>query len=114
MAEEPMVSVDLTSEMIEVGRQLLEVLDRYKFRARARFWFYFEESERWRLVVASPEARMGGPLLACLRKAVPTDPKTGGTRLARTWANGTFIAGACIYRLPLRRKLPVRRKRASV
>jgi hypothetical protein len=111
------------------------------------FWFYFEESERWRLVVASPEARMGGPLagyrrigalarkvpgaagllglnialltdrdplLACLRKVVPTDPKTGGTRLARTWANGTFIAGAYIFRLPLRRKLPVRRKRASV
>jgi hypothetical protein len=132
-----MVKVDLSSEMIEVGRQLLEVLDRHKFRVRACFWFYFEESERWRFVVASAEARMGGPLagyrrigaltrkvpgaaellgldttlltdkdplLACLRKAVPTDPKTGGTRLARTWANGTFIAGAYIYRLPFRRK----------
>lgn len=56
-----MVKPDLTLEMIEAGRQLLELLDRRKFRARACFWFYFPESDRWRFVVASPEVRVRGP-----------------------------------------------------
>jgi len=56
-----MVKAELTTEMIDVGRKLLELLDRKKFRARACFWFYFSESERWRFVVASPEVRTRGP-----------------------------------------------------
>lgn len=59
-----MVKVDLTNEMIDAGRQLLEVLDRHGFRARACFWLYFEESERWRFVVASPDVRVRGPRAA--------------------------------------------------
>ena len=55
-----MVKAELTTEMIDAGRQLLELLDREKFRARACFWFYFPESERWRFVVASPEVRARG------------------------------------------------------
>jgi len=64
LAEEPMVKPDLTTRMIEAGRQFLEELDRHKFRARACFWFYFPESDRWRFVVASPERRVRGPLAA--------------------------------------------------
>jgi hypothetical protein len=58
------VKANLTSEMIDAGRELLEALDRAKFRARACFWFYFPESDRWRFVVASPEVRSRGPLAA--------------------------------------------------
>ena len=61
MAEEPMVKADLTKEMIEAGRQLLELLDRAEFRAQACFWFYFSDADRWRLVIASPKVRAGGP-----------------------------------------------------
>ncbi|MGH2361825.1 MAG: hypothetical protein ACRDGM_14960 [bacterium] len=56
-----MVKPDLTTQMIDAGRQLLELLDRQKFRARACFWFYFAESDRWRFVIASPEVRVRGP-----------------------------------------------------
>lgn len=61
MAEESLVKPDLTTEMIDAGRRLLEFLDRQKFRARACFWFYFPDSDRWRFVVASPEVRVRGP-----------------------------------------------------
>lgn len=61
LAEEPMVKPNLTTQMIEAGCHLLELLDRQKFRARACFWFYFPESDRWRFVVASPEVRVQGP-----------------------------------------------------
>ena len=50
-----MVKPDLTTQMLDAGRQLLELLDRQKFRAPACFWFYFPESDRWRFVIASPE-----------------------------------------------------------
>ncbi len=56
-----MVKAGLTKEMIQAGSQLLELLDRANFRARACFWFYFPESDRWRFVVASPEVRARGP-----------------------------------------------------
>jgi hypothetical protein len=56
-----MVKADLTKEMIDAGRQLLELLDRERFRAKGCFWFYFPESDRWRFVVASPKVRVRGP-----------------------------------------------------
>ncbi len=56
-----MVKPDLTTEMIDAGRHLLELIDRQSFPAPACFWFYFAESERWRFVIASPEVRIHGP-----------------------------------------------------
>lgn len=56
-----MVKPDLTTQMIDAGRQLLGLLNRQKFCVRACFWFYFPESDRWRFVVASPEVRVRGP-----------------------------------------------------
>jgi len=56
-----MVKPDLTQQMIQAGRQLVELLDRQNFRAPGCFWFYFPESDRWRFVVASPEVRLHGP-----------------------------------------------------
>ncbi len=56
-----MVKPDLTTQMIDAGRRLLELLDRQKFLARACFWFYYPEPDRWRFVVASPEVRVHGP-----------------------------------------------------
>ena len=58
---------DLTTEMIDAGRALLALLDSQKFHARACFWFYFSESDRWRFVVASPEVRVRGPHAAYQR-----------------------------------------------
>jgi len=73
----------LTREMIEGGRQLLERLDRTGFRARACFWFYFPDSDRWRLVFASSEVRNRGPLAAYLKidaavRRLPADAGISG------------------------------------
>ena len=59
-----MVKADLTKAMIEAGHGLLELLDHKAFRVKACFWFYFSDSDRWRLVVASPEVWARGPLAA--------------------------------------------------
>ena len=59
-----MVKPDLTAQMIDAGRQLLELLDQKKFRTRACFWLYFPETDRWRFVLASHEVRVRGPLAA--------------------------------------------------
>lgn len=59
-----MVKREFTTEMIAAGRMLLELLDRHKFRTCAAFWFYFDESARWRFVVASPEVRTRGSIAA--------------------------------------------------
>ena len=55
---------EFSKEMIEAGGEFLALLDRAKFRVRAGFWFHFPESERWRLVIASPEVRLRGSLVA--------------------------------------------------
>jgi len=55
------VKPDLTQQIVQAGRQLVELLDRQNFRAPGYFWFYFPESDRWRFVVASPEVRLHGP-----------------------------------------------------
>ena len=75
-----MVKTDLTRDMIDAGRRLLERLDRTRFRVRACFWFYFPDSDRWRLVVASPEVRSRGPHAAYLKiqTAVHSLPETVG------------------------------------
>jgi hypothetical protein len=53
------------SDLIE-GRRLLKELrvepQRSLFRVRAAFWFYYPESEEWRLVIATPLVDEEGPL----------------------------------------------------
>jgi len=61
---------------------MLERLDTAKFRARACLWMYF--SYRWRFVVASPEVRIRGTLVA-YRKI---------DSLARRMPGGTELFGA--------------------
>lgn len=117
-----MVRADLTREMIEAGRQLLERLDRARFRAHACFWLYLADSERWNLVIASPEVRARGPLAAYRRiesvaRKLPqearifapgdvtavkdTDPMVAlmRSRFPGKSVDGTFIDDAYVYRI---------------
>jgi len=73
-----MVKPDLTTQMIDAGRQLLELLDRQQFGARASFWFYFPESDRWRFVVASPQG--ASPRPSCRVSKGPGDRSEGPER----------------------------------
>jgi hypothetical protein len=46
---------------IESGKQLLEGLDEKQFDVEGAFWFYREESEEWRLYIATRLVRQLGP-----------------------------------------------------
>jgi hypothetical protein len=56
-----MDNATLVKPDIEAGRKLLEGLDDAKFEFQAAFWFYREESEEWRLYIATPLVAQLGP-----------------------------------------------------
>jgi len=56
------VSVQLTSDMVQAGEDLIRELDRAKFSAKTALWLYEEERDRWSLVIATPQRRQMGPL----------------------------------------------------
>lgn len=56
------MSTQLTSEMVQAGEDLILELDRHKFSAKTALWLYAEEHDRWRLVIATPQRRLMGPL----------------------------------------------------
>jgi hypothetical protein len=46
----------LVRERVDDGRRLLASLDAKRFPIDAAFWVFYEDSNRWRLVVVSPVA----------------------------------------------------------
>src|ERR1700733_3373404 len=58
----------LTPEMIESGRELVQRLEQEGMTIRTALWLFTAKTGRWTLVLASPEVRTGGPL-ALYRKA---------------------------------------------
>ena len=62
MVEEALVMEQLTSEMIESGRELVLHLAQEGTKIKTAMWLYTEATGRWRLVLASPDVRHGGPL----------------------------------------------------
>jgi hypothetical protein len=61
MAEEVVVRQMLTNEMIERGAELTRQLDCAPIEVIASFWLYISESEKWRLIIASPQVTKNGP-----------------------------------------------------
>ena len=61
MANELLVTRDLNREMIDAGSALVDKLESERFNATAALWLYFEESERWKMVVGSPDVEKLGP-----------------------------------------------------
>jgi hypothetical protein len=54
----------LVEPAIEAGKKLIVGLDEERFDVRAAFWFYREESEEWRLYIATPLVKQVGPRAA--------------------------------------------------
>jgi hypothetical protein len=54
----------LVEPYIEDGRRLIDALERAEFPISAALWYYFPESDDWRLVVASSLVDRLGPLQA--------------------------------------------------
>ena len=51
-----MADAILVTDDIESGRLLLQELDKAKFPYRAAAWVYNPDTERWKLVIATPDA----------------------------------------------------------
>ena len=46
-----MVETALTSELIDAGKELVSMLDGTELKVRSALWFYFDDIERYRLVL---------------------------------------------------------------
>lgn len=61
MAEKILVKNILTDEMKNAGRELISRLDNAKFKVNTAMWFFFPESDSWKLIIVSPEVKRLGP-----------------------------------------------------
>jgi hypothetical protein len=60
MVETVLVRAELTTRMIEAGRELVTVLDSRGPSFEAAFWLMDEENGRWHLVLSSRSVKMNG------------------------------------------------------
>ena len=57
-----LVMEQLSPEMIDSGRELVQRLAQDGMKIRTALWLFSAETGRWSLVLASPEVRTAGPL----------------------------------------------------
>ena len=62
MAEEVLVGEQLTPDMIKSGELVVVALDKGDVVVKGAYWLLLPEQREWRLVIASPEVRFGGPM----------------------------------------------------
>lgn len=72
-----MVETNLTKEIIEAGATLVGKLDESGIQPDAAFWFYFPDTQTWKLVIAQVKVRKQGPkeLYRQIQKILEKFPK---------------------------------------
>lgn len=119
MAEESLVE-----DEIQGGERLLRALDAAGVPVIGAFWFYHTDSERWKLMIFTPEARKGArdlyvkaigldagldlakveflspdsPLFTSLGALIRVDG-VSNVRMSQNMLNGVYVHDAYIYRL---------------
>jgi len=119
-----MASAILVDEEIDQGRSLLALLDQIKIPVVGAFWFYYPDSERWRLTIVSPLAEHGSrdlyarcieagatinmslvefvPPKNAIFRALSVGIQMHGTnvvRVSQSVFNGVYVDEAVLYRL---------------
>ena len=121
-----MVDTELVESEIQEGLEFVKQLDANGFEVLAAYWFYYSDSQRWRLTIVTPKADKGsrdlylkaadiksGIDLAAVEFVPPTNavykaivggriihmPNLGITRFSRSTFNGVFVEDAVFYRL---------------
>ena len=61
MAQEILVSENLTTDMISVGESLLKKLDKTDAKVTATFWLFLSEERSWKLFFTSELVKSEGP-----------------------------------------------------
>ena len=98
MAEEVVVTQNLSDDMIAAGAQLIGYLDQAQFPVQAAVWLYRPESELWRLMIASPGVKSEGPRKAYARLQVvltgmpENHPRVGLQNISIVDAQDPFIS----------------------
>lgn len=67
---------------MKAGEALLSRLDDIKFNVKAALWFYVQESEEWRLIIASPIVDKDGPTKAYEKVQSQLQELDGGYKLS--------------------------------
>ncbi len=61
MDTQVVVKEQLSTEMIDAGRELIKQLAAIKFHVDAALWLYLADNNTWRFVIANPEVGSHGP-----------------------------------------------------
>lgn len=61
MDKELVVGSQLTQEMCDTGRYMLEQLDINDCQVVGALWFYFSEGQEWKYIVSTPLLKSSGP-----------------------------------------------------
>jgi hypothetical protein len=69
-----MAAAVLVDADVEMGRELLRILDEIKFPVTAAAWIFFPDVEEWRLVIRTPKAEKN-LLQALLELAISLDER---------------------------------------
>jgi hypothetical protein len=67
---------------MKAGEALLGKLDDIKFNVKAALWFYVQDSEEWRLIIASPIVDKDGPKKAYEKVQSQLQELDGGYKLS--------------------------------
>ena len=129
MDQKILVGDRLTDQMISVGKELIQNLDK-TLPIVGTFWLLLPELNKWRLIIASPSVRLSGPLSTykkvqsvlkrvhskieltdisvisdrepfylLFKQAISTGPALSEIRFTDNVVNGHRIHDALIYRL---------------
>lgn len=83
MGEKAMVETNLTNELIEAGANLVRKLDAQSLAPDAAFWFYFPDTQAWKLVLVEVKMGQVGPrkIYREVQKTLADAPELGGLTL---------------------------------
>ena len=119
MAQDTLVDAELSA-----GREFVQALDKAGIPVVGALWFYHTDVDRWKMLVATPQAAKGtrnlyaaairlkpkldlsrvefvppeSPLIRALRGFIRIDG-LGGVRMSQNMLNGVYVDDAYIYRL---------------
>lgn len=81
---EEMVIQALGDERIQIGKDLLVSLARKNVPVTAAFWFYYRESDEWKLILSLPQLAKEGPKAAYakIQKLLPKSSSAPIVRLS--------------------------------
>lgn len=56
------IFIENYDKYISEGKQLIEELDKVQFPVKSALWFYYSDSDSWKLLIASPNLEGEGPI----------------------------------------------------